>query len=160
PLMLSVYGAYGLPLELQYDPTLLCLLARGWSVVKVHARGGGELGRRWHSAGCRRHKRAAVEDCLAALRVLTTAPAAFSSSMCRSPSQSAAFPGGVVLGAVLNTAPELFGAAVLRCAFLELLGSCSDTGQPLTAHEWDEWGHPDDPRDWVAAGKLCPYHNL
>ncbi len=76
------------------------------------------------------------------------------------PAGRSARAGGVVLGAALNVDPRAFGAAVLRCAFLELLGSCSDASQPLTAHEWDEWGDPTDPRDWAALAALCPYHNL
>ncbi|GLC37661.1 hypothetical protein PLESTM_000633500 [Pleodorina starrii] len=216
-----------MPLELQYDPSLLCLLARGWAVAKVHMRGGGELGRGWHIAGCRHRKRAAVDDCLAALRLflaagphpgptkplpqpqplsetstaaspsaaspppLSTSPgdggrvgtttaaeaavaaasapvaAAAVAAGCSSPLTApglvaghAISAGGVVLGSALNAAPGVFGAAVLRCAFLELLGSCTDASQPLTAHEWDEWGDPADPRDMAALTDLCPYRNL
>ena len=40
PVLLQAYGAYGTPLELAYDPSLLPLLARGWTLAKAHVRGG------------------------------------------------------------------------------------------------------------------------
>lgn len=85
-------------------------------------------------------------------------------------------PGGLALGSALAARPGLFGAAVLRCAFLDLLAPTTSTasstadprvaqpppeaGSPLAAHEVDEWGDPADPEQWEALRTACPYTNL
>lgn len=51
-----------------------------------------------------------------------------------------------MVGAALNTRPDLFGAAVLRNAFLDLCSIMSDPHLPLTVHEYEEWGDPGDPQ--------------
>lgn len=53
--------------------------------------------------------------------------------------------GGLLLGAALNARPHAFGAAVLRVAFLDLMGAMTDSDLPLTHHEYEEWGNPADP---------------
>ncbi|KAG2491785.1 hypothetical protein HYH03_009945 [Edaphochlamys debaryana] len=159
PVLLQVYGAYGMPLELPYDPALLCLLGRGWAVGWVHVRGGGELGRRWHAAGSRSRKAASAADLAAAAAALAaaglTAPGLVAGR--------AISAGGLALAPALAGAPSLWGAAVLRTAFLELLGPSVPTDPrvlPLAAHEWDEWGHPDREEEWAAIEALCPYRRL
>ncbi len=74
----------------------------------------------------------------------------------------------MLLGAALNLRPGLFGAAVLRVPFLDMLTSMTDPALPLTVHEYGEWGDPgqmgapDGEEQPVLRlmERLCPYHNL
>src|SRR5206468_1514661 len=51
PLLLTGYGAYGLPYPVLFSSTRLSLLDRGVTMAIAHVRGGGELGKRWHDEG-------------------------------------------------------------------------------------------------------------
>lgn len=70
PCLVVVYGAYGHNLPVDFLPERLPLLRRGWVVALVHARGGGELGRRWHAAGRGTAKRATATDVETAIHYL------------------------------------------------------------------------------------------
>lgn len=59
--LLELYGAYGLCLDIGYDPVKLLLLKRGWNIAYAHVRGGGELGRRWYHQGRQPGKELALQ---------------------------------------------------------------------------------------------------
>ena len=50
--------------------------------------------------------------------------------------------GGLLVGAVLNNYPEIFGCAVAEVPFVDVLNTISDSSLPLTPPEWPEWGNP------------------
>ena len=62
PLLMLAYGAYGTVLEPDFKAEHLALLRRGWVIAYCHARGGGELGPRWHQAGARLEKPNTMAD--------------------------------------------------------------------------------------------------
>ena len=67
PCLLVVYGAYGHCLPTEYAAQRIPLLRRGWVLALAHVRGGGELGRRWHTAGrgaAKANSAADLEACL------------------------------------------------------------------------------------------------
>ncbi|WP_367947641.1 prolyl oligopeptidase family serine peptidase [Brevibacterium luteolum] len=68
PLVVHVYGAYGISLEGPFEPFTDDLLARGVAVAYCHIRGGGELGPRWHRQATGEYRYRTVEDILACLR--------------------------------------------------------------------------------------------
>jgi oligopeptidase B len=156
PVVLHGYGAYGEPVMRGFDATTISLLNRGYVVAFAHTRGGGELGRAWYRAGRLYEKRNSIDDFLACTEFLiadVTAPPLLTAK--------AFSAGGVVVGAALNERPELFGSAVFTNAFLDVSSSSMDPLQPLTEHEYEEWGNP---RLDLAAALLiasyCPYSNL
>jgi protease II len=65
--------------------------------------------------------------------------------------------GGVLAANLLQSRPEDFGGAVLRMPFLDLFTAMTDPSQALTQHEWDEWGHPEQPGGLELLRTLCPY---
>ena len=141
PALLVAYGAYGLCLEADFRPERLTLLRRGWVLVLAHVRGGGEMGRTWHTAGAGMNKPTSVDDLETCLEHL------FTHGLSR-PGHVAVHgtsAGGVVVGALLNRRSNDLGAAVLHVPFVDVLNTMRDPGLPLTVHEYDEWGDPRQP---------------
>jgi len=68
--------------------------------------------------------------------------------------------GGVVVGASVNEIPELFQAASLTNAFLDVMGSMSNASLHLTEHEWDEFGDPRDKSSYSSIARYCPLMNV
>ena len=69
--------------------------------------------------------------------------------------------GGLLIGAVLNMRPELFGAAVAEVPFVDVLTTISDETLPLTVLEWEEWGNPKtDPEVYAYIKSYSPYDNV
>ena len=72
--------------------------------------------------------------------------------------------GGVVAGALINSHANLLLAAILQVPFLDVLTVLTDENQPLTVHEYEEWGDPHNPNDFVRVPSLlscyCQRHIL
>jgi oligopeptidase B len=154
-VVLVGYGAYGEPVMRGFDITAAVLAKRGIVIAYALTRGGGDLGRSWYEHGRLYNKRNAVNDYLACARHLVDS--IVDPSMLTAKATSA---GGVIVGASLNSAPELFGSAVFVNAFLDVKSSMS-LKMALTEHEYDEWGDPT--KDQIAAQvihDICPMTNL
>ncbi len=156
PLDLIGYGAYGIPFPVMFSSIRLSLLDRGVSVAIAHIRGGGELGKRWHDEGRMMAKRNTFTDFIAAAEFLT-ASAYTSADRLVIEGGSA---GGLLIGAVLNMRPELFGAAVLRVPFVDVINTMLDESLPLTVGEFEEWGNPKIPEHYAYMKSYCPYTNV
>ena len=68
--------------------------------------------------------------------------------------------GGLLMGAVANARPELFGAIVAHVPFVDCLTTILDESLPLTVLEWEEWGNPNDPRFYALLKSYSPYDNV
>ena len=69
--------------------------------------------------------------------------------------------GGLLMGAVANMRPDLFGAVVAEVPFVDVVTTMSDESLPLTVTEWEEWGNPRDDADAYAYMKsYSPYDNV
>jgi oligopeptidase B len=156
PLLLSGYGAYGIPLPVTFSSRRLSLLDRGFVVALAHVRGGGELGKPWHDQGRMLHKRNTFTDFIAAAEFLV-AQKFTSRDRLMIEGGSA---GGLLIGAVLNERPDLVRAAVMQVPFVDVLNSMLDSSLPLTVGEFEEWGDPRRPEEYAAMRAYCPYTNL
>tara|TARA_R110002050_G_scaffold284078_1_gene433055 strand:- start:1872 stop:2828 length:957 start_codon:yes stop_codon:yes gene_type:complete len=151
PVLVQVYGAYGVTLEPSYDNLYLPLLRRGWSICLAHVRGGGELGRAWYKAGTATQKMNSVTDFIACCNYLVQTGLT-RKGMLAAMGTSA---GGIPVAAACNmTGTDLFGAVILDVPYLDLLRAMDDPNLPLTVHEFDEFG---DPRDSLVRRYIAQY---
>jgi len=156
PMLLTGYGAYGLPYPVTFSSTRLSLLDRGVSFAIAHVRGGGELGKRWHDAGRMLSKRNTFTDFVAAAEFLAVAGYTAADRLVIEGGSA----GGLLVGAVLNLRPELVRAAVLRVPFVDVINTMLDESLPLTVGEFEEWGNPKVPEHYEYMKTYCPYSNL
>ncbi|KAK3573983.1 hypothetical protein QTP86_034381 [Hemibagrus guttatus] len=110
PLLLHVYGAYGLDLNMAFSPEKRLLLEDNWALAYCHVRGGGECGLAWHRAGCLQHKQNGVEDLAACIQTL------FQSGVSQPAltALTAHSAGAVLVGALCNQHPHLLRAVLLQ----------------------------------------------
>jgi oligopeptidase B len=156
PMLLTGYGAYGLPYPVTFSSNRLSLLDRGLGFAIAHVRGGGEGGKRWHDAGRLKNKPNTFTDFVAVADHL----AAHHYTAHRALVIEGGSAGGLLIGAVLNRRPDLAAAAVLRVPFVDVINTMLDESLPLTIGEFEEWGNPKD-RDFYDVMKTyCPYTNF
>ncbi len=156
PLYLYGYGAYGHSLDPWFSHARLSLLDRGFVFAIAHVRGGGDLGEAWYRAGKLEHKPNTFSDFIACAEQLladgyTTSPRL---------AISGGSAGGLLIGAVLNMRPELFGAAVAEVPFVDVLNTMLNADLPLTVTEYDEWGDPNQPEVHERIKAYAPYENI
>jgi oligopeptidase B len=68
--------------------------------------------------------------------------------------------GGLLMGAVTNLRPDLFGAVVTQVPFVDVLNTMLDEALPLTVGEYEEWGDPNQKEAYEYIRQYCPYTNL
>lgn len=156
PLLLTAYGAYGGHKLPSFDADRLSLLDRGVIFAIAHVRGDATLGWQWYEQGKFLQKKNTFTDFIACARYLIqegyTTPERLAIH-----GRSA---GGLLIGAVVNLAPELFKCVVADVPFLDAIGSMIDSSVPWTAFEWDEWGDPRKPEFFHYILSYSPYANL
>ena len=139
PLLLYGYGSYEISIDPSFSSARLSLLDRGIVFAIAHIRGGGEMGRSWYEMGKLAQKPTTFSDFVATARALVA-------RQWTTPNQLAArggSAGGLLMGAVMNLAPELFRCVVAEVPFVDALTTMLDASLPLTVGEWEEWGNPD-----------------
>ncbi len=157
PLLLYGYGSYEISIDPTFSSLRLSLLDRGIIFVIAHIRGGGEMGRSWYEMGRLAQKPTTFSDFVAVSRFLVD-------QGWTSPSQLAArggSAGGLLMGAVMNLAPELYRAIVAEVPFVDVVTTMLDESLPLTAGEWEEWGNPDaSATSYRTMKSYSPYDNV
>ena len=157
PGLIYGYGSYEIPMDPYFSALRLSLLDRGVVYAVAHIRGGGEMGRRWYDDGKLLAKRNTFTDFVAASRALID-------SGWVAPDRLAAqggSAGGLLMGAVVNLAPELYAAVHAAVPFVDALTTILDPSLPLTAGEWEEWGNPiEDPAVYAYMKSYTPYENV
>jgi oligopeptidase B len=156
PLYLYGYGAYGHSLDPWFSHARLSLLDRGFVFAIAHVRGGGDLGEAWYRAGKLEHKPNTFSDFIACAEQLLADGYTTSARLAISGGSA----GGLLIGAVLNLRPELFGAAVAEVPFVDVLNTMLNADLPLTVTEYDEWGDPNQPEVHERIKAYAPYENI
>ena len=138
PLLLYGYGAYGHGVATGFSIARLSLLERGFAYAIAHVRGGDELGQRWYREGRLGYKTNSFTDFIAAAEALIGAGYTKKGRV----AAQGASAGGMLMGAVANLRPDLFGCVVAQVPFVDVLNTMLDEDLPLTPIEWPEWGDP------------------
>ena len=150
------YGSY----EVSYDPefeTLRLPILRRAVYAIAHVRGGGEMGRAWYEDGKELVKEHTFTDFIDVADWLVdsgwVAPGRLVAE-----GRSA---GGLLMGAVINAAPDRFRAILAGVPFVDALTTILDPSLPLTVGEWEEWGNPLTSRAvFDAMSRYTPYENV
>ena len=157
PLVLYGYGSYEISIDPTFSSLRLSLLERGVLFAIAHVRGGGEMGRSWYEMGRLAQKPTTFSDFVSVARHLVK-------DGWTTPRQLAArggSAGGLLMGAAMNLAPDLFRCVVAEVPFVDALTTMLDDSLPLTVGEWEEWGNPDDSAEAYRTMKsYSPYDNV
>ena len=156
PTMLYGYGAYEIPSDPMFDAARISMLDRGFVFAIAHVRGGGEMGREWYEDGKFLNKTNTFDDFIAcALELIKQGYTNPRKLAIRGRSA-----GGLLIGAVLNSRPDLFACAVAQVPFVDALTRMLDESIPLTVNEYEEWGDPNDPEFYEYMKSYSPYDNV
>jgi len=138
PLYLYAYGSYGANMDPWFSTARLSLLDRGFIFALANPRGGSELGKYWYETGKLEHKVNTFHDVIAVARHLATKGYTREGNMALAGGSA----GGLMVGATVNMAPDLFRAAAGHVPFVDVLNTMLDDTLWLTPGEYPEWGNP------------------
>ena len=154
--LLYGYGAYKTNIDPEFDSQLISLLDRGFLYCIAHVRGGGFHGDRWYKEGKLLNKMNTFKDFIECARYLIRKKYTESKKLCIW-GRSA---GGLLIGATLNMAPELFQFAILGVPFVDVINTMKDNSKPLTLEEYKEWGNPNIKKYESYMEKYDPMRNI
>jgi oligopeptidase B len=138
PLYLYGYGAYGYAIPPGFSTLKLSLLDRGFAYAIAHIRGGDDLGQQWQLDGKLTKRTNTFNDFVDAAKGLIDLGFARPGRVVAAGGSA----GGELMGVVVNTNPELWGAVAAHVPFVDVLNTMQDESLPLTPGEWIEWGNP------------------
>lgn len=157
PMLLYAYGSYGYSMTPNFSTARLSLVDRGMIYAIAHIRGGSELGEKWRQDGRMFKKMNTFNDFVDSGKWLVD-------QKYTSPDRliiQGGSAGGLLMGAVVNQAPDLFKAAIVQVPFVDVMNTMIDDTLPLTTEEWVEWGNPrDDKKAWDYMYTYSPYENI
>ncbi len=156
-LLLYGYGSYGSSISPDFSSTKYSLIDRNIIWVTTHIRGGMERGMKWWKEGKLLNKKNTFEDYIAAAKYLIEKKYTSKSKIIGYGGSA----GGLLMGVVVNQAPELFLGAIMAVPFVDSLTTNLDHSLPLTVGEFDEFGNAKDNRkhfNYILS--YSPYHNI
>jgi len=156
PLLLAGYGAYGISYPVSFGSSRLSLLDRGVVFAVAHIRGGGDLGKKWHDAGRMEAKRNTFTDFIDVAEHLVAEKYTSSDRLAITGGSA----GGLLMGAVVNMRPDLFGAVLASVPFVDVVNTMLDEDLPLTVGEFEEWGNPKEKPSYDYMMTYSPYDNV
>lgn len=156
PALLYGYGSYGYSTDPYFSATRLSLLDRGFVFAIAHVRGGQELGRQWYEDGKMFKKKNTFTDFIACAEHLIAEGYSRPDKMFAQGGSA----GGLLMGAVINMAPQLFKGVVAKVPFVDVVTTMLDDSIPLTTGEFDEWGNPDNPESYLYMLEYSPYDQV
>jgi len=153
PTYLFGYGGFKISVTPWFSVSRLVWMEMGGVYAVANLRGGGEYGEEWHLAGTKLNKQKVFDDFIAAADWLVaekyTSPATLAIA--------GGSNGGLLVGAVLNERPDLFGAALPDVGVMDMLRFHRFT----IGWAWaSEYGSSDKPDEFAALRAYSPLHNI
>ena len=156
-LLLYGYGSYGNSMSPNFSSTRLSLINRDIIWATAHIRGGMEKGMKWWKEGKLTNKKNTFEDYICAAKYLIEKKYSSKGKIIGMGGSA----GGLLMGAVVNQAPELFLGIVMAVPFVDSLTTNLDHSLPLTVGEFDEFGNAKDNKEhFEYIFSYAPYNNI
>jgi oligopeptidase B len=156
PLLLYGYGSYGASMDANFSSSRLSLLDRGFVFAIAHIRGGQEMGRQWYEDGKLMKKKNTFTDFIDCGKYLISEKYTSAGHLYTMGGSA----GGLLMGAVVNMAPELWNGVVAAVPYVDVITTMSDPSIPLTTNEYDEWGNPENKEAYFYMKSYSPYDNV
>lgn len=156
PLLLFGYGSYGITVNPRFSTVRLSLLDRGFIFAIAHVRGSQYMGRSWYENGKLLTKKNTFTDFIDCTKFLIDQQYSTPEHMYAIGGSA----GGLLVGAVLNMAPELYNGVIASVPFVDVITTMLDESIPLTTEEYDEWGNPNEKEYYDYIKSYSPYDNV
>jgi len=156
PLFLYGYGSYGIGTPPGFSSNRLSLLDRGMSYAIAHIRGGDEMGEKWREDGMLMKKKNTFFDFIDCAEFLIERKWTSAGRVVIEGGSA----GGLLMGAVVNLRPDLWGAVHSAVPFVDVMNTMLDATLPLTVGEYLEWGNPNEQAAYDYMKTYSPYDNV
>ncbi len=156
PVLQYAYGSYGSTIDPYFSSVRLSLLDRGFIYAIAHIRGGEYLGRNWYEDGKLFKKKNTFTDFIDVSKHLIEEKYTSEEHLYAMGGSA----GGLLMGAVVNMAPELYNGVIAAVPFVDVVTTMLDDSIPLTTGEYDEWGNPNNLEYYEYMKSYSPYDNV
>jgi oligopeptidase B len=156
PLFQYAYGSYGSTIDPYFSVSRLSLLDRGFVFALAHIRGSEMLGRPWYEDGKKLNKKNTFTDFIDVTKALTAQGYGDEKNVFAVGGSA----GGLLMGAVMNMAPELYNGIAAAVPFVDVVTTMLDESIPLTTNEFKEWGNPKDKQYYDYMLSYSPYDQV
>lgn len=156
PLLLYGYGSYGANIDPWFSSTRLSLLDRGFAWVIAHIRGSEFKGRNWYEDGKMLNKKNTFNDFIDCSDFLVKNNYTSYKHLYAMGGSA----GGLLMGAILNMAPEKYNGVIAAVPFVDVVSTMLDETIPLTTNEFDEWGNPKNKEYYDYMLSYSPYDQV
>ncbi|MDC7998209.1 S9 family peptidase [Gilvibacter sediminis] len=156
PVLQYAYGSYGSTTDPRFSTTRLSLLDRGFIYAIAHIRGGQYMGRQWYEDGKMFEKKNTFTDFIDCSKFLIEAGYTSSDHLYAYGGSA----GGLLMGAIVNMAPELYNGVIAAVPFVDVVTTMLDDSIPLTTGEYDEWGNPNNKDSYDYMLSYSPYDQV
>lgn len=156
PGWIYAYGSYGYSMDASFSSSRLSLLDRGMVYAIAHIRGGQEMGGDWYEDGKMMNKKNSFYDFIDCSKWLQDNGYVAKDKLFASGGSA----GGLLMGGILNMAPEVYRGVIAAVAFVDVVTTMMDESIPLTTFEWLEWGNPNIQEQYEYMLSYSPYDNV
>lgn len=156
PLLQYAYGSYGATIDASFSSVRLSLLDRGFAFAIAHIRGGQMMGRQWYEDGKMFKKMNTFNDFVDCSKFLIEEKYTSEEHLYAQGGSA----GGLLMGAVVNLAPELYNGVIAAVPFVDVVSTMWDETIPLTTNEFDEWGNPKNLESYEYMMSYSPYDQV
>ncbi|WP_332737663.1 prolyl oligopeptidase family serine peptidase [Flavihumibacter sp.] len=153
PVLLYAYGGFNISMTPGFSAVNLTWLEQGGVYAVANLRGGAELGEKWHEAGMLEKKQNVFDDFIAAAEYLVSQKYTNPKKLAIQGGSN----GGLLIGAVINQRPDLFGVAIPQVGVMDMLRYQKFT----IGWNWiAEYGSSEKPEHFPFLYKYSPIHNI